>query len=340
MMRLLAVIVAPLLVCQFVWSQETSDNKSAIRLAQNTQSEFLSEHGFSQQELQELVEIYMQAQIRNTLHLTVVQTDELIKYIGTYKKELTRLKFLQGLLREQLRHNTTQGVSEDLIKTELDQLIKTGSGIATELHKMIDESKKILSVTQSAQLYLFVDDFEQEILQLIKKAQQIQDPSVATGADGATVPGEVPPALRDLVQVETRRLDMPDDDQKDIIDLVDAWMMFEMMQVMDLPDEQFLSLIKHVGQYKDQLYQMKWQIGDSRFQLRSDITAGAADEIVGEQLDNLLLQEEAVADLVESFVSAAQRDVSITMSAKMLLFMVDFERKVINLIGQSNPMLH
>jgi hypothetical protein len=338
-MRLLAVIITPLLVCQCVWSQVTSNEDQAIRLAQDPQSEFLSEHGFSQQELQELVEIYMQAQIRNTLQLTVAQTDELIKYIGTYKKELTRLKFLQGLLREQLRQHTTQGVSEDFIKTELDQLIKTGSGIANELHKMIDESKKILSITQSAQLYLFVDDFEQEILALIKKAQQMHDPDVDNDGDVATDSGQAP-ALRDLVQLETRRLDMPDDNEKDVIDLVDAWMMFEMMKVMDLPDDQFLSLMKHVGQYKDQLYQMKWQIGDSRFQLHSDITAGADDDIVGEQLDNLLLQEEAVADLVESFVSAAQQDVSITMSAKMLLFMVDFERKVIHLMGQSNPMLH
>ena len=341
-MRLLAIIIAPILICQSVWSQENPQDKTASNQVQDSQSRFLSSHDLENEQLIDLVEGYMLLSMRNALDLTDSQILELVQKLGTYKKELTRLKFREGIVSEQLRQKIVRGVSEDLIKADLDVLIKTGSGIAKELRSMIEESKKVLSTTQSAQLYLFVDDFEQEILQLVEKAQKMHQQDIV-GSDDANdgkPDEELTSGLRELVQVETRRLDMPDNDEKDIIDLVDAWMMIKMMKTLDLPNDQFVSLMKHVGQYRDQLYQLKWQVAESRLLLRRRIGSGAHDGILSENLEDLLLQEEAVAQLVESFVKAAQKDVSVTLSAKMLLFMIDFEEEVRELIGKASYTTH
>jgi len=336
-MRVSAIIAVFLLACPLTIAQQTPEEVAAFRHVHDSHSRFSTTHGLEDEQLKDLVDAYMLVRIKDTLDLSDLETLKLVEQIGSYKKELTRLKFLEGILREQLRHKTTQGVNDDLVKSDLDVLMQTGSQIAEELRGMVENSRKTLSMVQSAQLYLFVDDFEQEILQLIDQARQMHHSETQQKLDPTSNHDEVEAmsAFRALVQFETRKLNMPDDDEKDIIDLVDAWMMVEMMAALDLPKAKFGSLITHVGQYKDQLYQMKWQIGDSRAQLRSDIALKAREDLIALQLENLLMQESAVADLVEAFVTEAQKDVSVAMSAKMLLFMVEFEYKVLALIERA-----
>ena len=138
-----------------------------------------------------------------------------------------------------------------------------------------------------------------------------------------------------MIAERTSGLDINDPDEKNIIELVDAWLMVRLSSELKLTTEETVQLFKRVGTYKDQLQEMKWQMGAARLELRIAARDGFDTDILEEQLENMLLREEAVADLIKSFVTEAQKDLSTHRTAQLFLFLGDFEQEVVDLIERS-----
>ena len=49
----------------------------------------------------------------------------------------------------------------------------------------------------------------------------------------------------------------------------------------------------------------------------------------------MLLREEAIVDLIQSFVTEAQKDLSVHRTGQLFLFLGEFEQEVIDLIERS-----
>jgi hypothetical protein len=321
-------------------AQKAPDDEKAFLEIQAQQDAFLSELGLDEQELFDLVQSYMLVRMKKTLDLTDVQTINLMKRVGVYKDQLTRLKFHKGLLVSQLRMNLAQTAPESKIQTNLSALLENEQKTVETLRSMISESGDELSVTQRANLYLFVGDFEEDIRRMAMHAQrmnqeghrrytkELHDKFYRMSENDSS-------AFRAMLAEETRGLDINNPEEKNIIELVDAWLMVRLSSELELTTKETVQLFKRVGTHKDYLQQMKWQMNDARLALRLAARDGIEDDLIERQLEDMLLQEEAVSELVESFVTEAQKDISTHRAAQMFLFIDDFEQEVVDLIQRS-----
>lgn len=139
-------------------------------------------------------------------------------------------------------------------------------------------------------------------------------------------------AFRNLVENEARALQIPELEDLEARELVEMVLMVRLKKAMDLTDEQTLRLVRDVGKYKDQLLEMKTQIGSSREALKKALGSGASDGSIGKMLEGLLMQEVAIAELISTLVKEAQKDFSTAQAAKLYLFVDDFEQAMRRLI--------
>lgn len=310
--------------------------------------QFTSSLSNDERDIFNLIEQLAEAQLRRTLGCSEAQMDRLHAEIGDLKDQLTMLKWQRAGAREHLRWALDTSQPEQAIAEQLNLLLDYEQQIAQTLTTMVQESQVVLSVPDSAKLYLFVDDFERDLGKRIRevieggeKDHRANDTTqVATGTDASSADaGEAGDNVRfeDLVQQENRDVPLADYADQGVISLVDALLMVRLSQALDLSSEESVKLFARVGPYKDQLHELKWQIGGNRDILRKAIAAGAPDEEIQKQLDDLLLEEKAVADLVGDFVLGAQDDVTIAQSAKLYLFLGDFETYIVNLLERANP---
>ena len=266
---------------------------------------------------------------------------------GAISKQLTMLKWQRAGLREHLRWCLEFGKTEAGIKRSLDMVLTYEEQIAEVLEKMVRESQPVLGVAKSAQLYLFVDDFERFLATRVAEAAKGAPAQPAT--EGAPVNAEASPAAKpasdnfdafqEMLRAQNRDVALSDVAGEDVIKLVDALLVVRLAQALDINKEETVRLFAHIGKTKDQLHELKWQIGHNRMLLREAITDGAPNDQLQKRLDDLLIEEKAVANLVREFVEGAGKDVTVAQSAKLYLFLGDFEAYIVGLLentqGQS-----
>ena len=168
---LLSIVL--MMVCVPVFAQKAPAEERAFHEVLAHEDAFLSELGLDQQELYDLIQSYMLVRIKRTLDLTDVQTLNLMKRVGKYKDQLTRLKFNEGLLVSQLRMLLSTSSTEASIQESLTQLLDNEQKTVATLLSMVTEAGDELSVAQRAQLYLFVGDFEEDIRRMAFHAQRL-----------------------------------------------------------------------------------------------------------------------------------------------------------------------
>ena len=324
-------------------AQKTEVEEQAFLTVQADQQAFLDNLGINEQELYDLIQSYMLIRLQRTLDLNDVQTLELMKLNGQFKDQLTRLKFQRGMLIAQLRLHVQANESDDVLSRTLEHILENESQTAVTLRKLVEESASLLSVPQQAQLYLFVGDFEQDIRRMATHAKRIEQDGHSEytrelHSEFREFTEESERTFRDLVRQKTQGVDIKEPEKKNIIELVDAWLVVRLTDELELTKEETVLLFAEVGTYKDQLHEMKWQMADARDELRAAIREGADPEIIKTQLDDMLLREHAIVELSSAFIHEAQNTVSIHRSAQLFLFLGEFELEVIDLLERAHAM--
>lgn len=294
------------------------------------------------QDLRQLLERILILRLRKSLELSDEQLHALSRRVGTFKERLTAMKFQRGGAREQLRDCLDEGLGDEQINVRLDALLRQEKSIAELLHEMIREAAKDLTVSQTAKLYLFVGDFETFMTKLIERARYMN-----RRGGGSLGISDLPDSdsqeeslVRQLVQREAAGPTGRSTQDSDMVALFDGLLMAQLSQALELSPEETILLFRRVGRYKDQLHEMKWQVGGARVSLRQALDRGAPDTEIDTALKDLLLQEKAVADLVALMVTEAQKDVSLAKSARLYLFVGDFEeyvRRLLEGVGETRP---
>lgn len=294
------------------------------------------------QDLQQLLERILVLRLRNSLQLSDEQLHALSLRVGTFKKRLTAMKFRRGSAREHLRDCLDEGLGEDQINQRLTTLLEQEKAIAKQLHKMILAAGESLTIAQTAELYLFIGDFDVFMSDLIERAQSMHrsgDDSAGLADLRDSKPGALERTLvRRLVELEAAGPTGQSARESDMAALFDGLLMTQLSRALQLTPEETVILFRRVGSYTDQLHEMKWQVGGARAALRSALDRGTPDAEIQEALGDLLLQEEAVADLIGLMVTEAQKDVSLEKSARLYLFVGDFEeyvRRLMNVVEDS-----
>ena len=120
-----------------------------------------------------------------------------------------------------------------------------------------------------------------------------------------------------------------------MVSLFDGVLMAQMARALNLNPRETVMLFERVGSFKSQLHELKWQIGASRASLRALIETGASTPALEQALEDLLLQERAAAELTRTLVTESQKDVSLAQSARLYLFVGDFEEYVLRLLNRA-----
>lgn len=296
-------------------------------------------------EIYQLVSDIMQVRLQRTLGLDEKGFDALMECLGESRKELVRLKWQRGYSREGLRAAIAGGQSGAVVGEKLSDLLDMESAIARNLRGMVESSEDCLTVQQTANLYLFVDDFEAYLGALIAQAkdhgmtnsavQRPLDPSDSVAApEDERIPNQN--QFVDMVRRDNQDARLQEYADDDVVALVDALLMLRLTERLGLTSNETAALFKRVGDHKDQLQRLKWLIGEKRGQLRTAIDAGDPDGEIRERVEDLLLQEEAVARIVNMFVQESREDLTVRQAADLYLFLGDFEEYIVGLLGRAN----
>ncbi len=290
-----------------------------------------------EREIFQLIEDLVGVRLKRTLQCDDATMQKLYASNGAISKQLTMLKWQRAGLREHLRWCLEFGKTEAGVKRSLDMVLTYEEQIAEVLAKMVRDSQPVIGTAKSAQLYLFVDDFERFLATRVAEAAKGAPPQPATAGEPVTESdGEPGPddfeAFQAMLREQNRDVALSDVAGEDVIKLVDALLVVRLAQALDINKQETVKLFAHIGKVKDQLHELKWQIGHNRGLLREAIATGAPDEQIQKQLDDLLIEEKAVADLVREFVEGAGKDISVAQSAKLYLFLGDFEAYIVGLL--------
>ena len=289
-------------------------------------------------DLRRLVEKVMMLELRKAVDLTDDQVEMLVKRIGTFKDRLTRMKFQRGAAREELRLCLDRGLAEEEIRLKLGALLQHEEAIAVQLHAMIDEAAKDLNVSQTTQLYLFVGDFEALMREKILHARYAHLHGTLPARASDPEASREQSLVDELVRRESLGPTGRDPEDEDMVTLFDGVLMTQLARALDLKPEETLLLFERVGTFKDQLHELKWQIAASRELLRMVLEQNVPDATIERHLQDQLLQERAAAELTRMLVTEAQKDVSLAQSARLYLFIGDFEEYVIRLLDRAQRM--
>ncbi len=339
------VLCIALLVWQIgVWApaQQSSGSQNLEILRELIEDEAGAGESAGERDLYQIVEQIMMLRLRSALSLTDDQVQALSRRIGTFKDQLTSMKYQRGAAREKLRACLDGGLAEDQIRHNLESLLDQEEAIAELIHKMIREADKDLDAAQTAKLYLFIGDFEDFIRDLIVRAQYIDrhgSPPDGMGTANDSATGFKEQSLVDaLVRRKAAGPTGGETEESDMVALFDGLLMAQLARALDLAPEETIALFHRVGTYKDQLHELKWQVSEGRFALESALKRGVPSAAIEEMLEDLLLQEEAVAELIRLLVTESQKDVSFAKSAHLYLFVGDFEDYVSRLFQRAEEM--
>jgi hypothetical protein len=296
-----------------------------------------------EREIYQLIENLVAVRSKRTLGCDDATMKALGEKTGASGKQLTMLKWQRAGLREHLRWCLEFGKTESGVKQSLDLLLTYEEQIADVLAQMVHESQPVLGVAKSAQLYLFVDDFERFLASRVAEASKGAPPqpdveSAAAAKAPATTdkrPADDFDAFQTMLRAQNRDVPLTGLGGDDVVKLVDALLVVRLAQALDINKEETVKLFAHIGKVKDQLHELKWQIGHNRAMLRDAIAAGGPAADIQKQLDDLLIEEKAVASLVREFVEGAGKDITVAQSAKMYLFLGDFEAYIVGLLERA-----
>lgn len=319
----IAVLIGQCCVSGLAQEPAKSEDLQTLRkLIQNEAGQTDASAG--ERDLHQLVEQIHVLRLRKAVELSDEQLQALAHRLGSFKNQLTVLKYQRGTAREQLRDELDLGLPEDEIKGKLEALLGQEVAIAELLHQMVREAGKDLTVAQTAKLYLFMGDFEDFMRDLIERAQHIDrhgaPPSVSASTEQSLVD--------ELVRLQAAGPTGSGAEESDMVALFDGLLMARLSRTLDLGPEETVVLFRRIGTYKDQLHELKWRVSAAKTALRKALKQDTADAKLDRMLEDLLLQEEAVAELIGLLATEAQKDVSLAKSARLYLFVGDFEEYV------------
>lgn len=157
----------------------------AFRVLIEQEAEELAVKNPKDSDIINLVKSVMMVRLAHSLDLSVEETQNLGHRVGQSIDQIFHLKWLRAEKRYTLREAIESNDMEK-VKEELDKLLKLEVSITRVLEKMVEDSRHELSLEQSAEFYLFVEDFESEISGIMTKALDISEEKKARAAETAS----------------------------------------------------------------------------------------------------------------------------------------------------------
>ena len=119
-----------------------------------------------------LLEQVMVARLSKALNLDDAQTVLMVRRFSEHRAEFMKLIKTRATLTRELKSSLEKEASSEVLAKQLAQLRETEQKMATSRITMFDEVGAELDTVQRAKLYVFLDEFEQEIRNLLRRAHE------------------------------------------------------------------------------------------------------------------------------------------------------------------------
>lgn len=341
----LGILFAP-----FVMAQDVPTKEEAFREVMENKAQALSVEELDDLDIRELIRSVLVVQLSQALDLDHDKTVWLAERLRAHRTQFLGSKMERSGGREDLRGMIDDGADGDEIREALYDLLAFEREIAESTCTLVEASQNDLSVDQAARYYLFLGDFENDMRRLVRMAQRMSDPEWverrkrreqerAQRGQPAFGDGEEPMSegelIRSMLEHEARELDVEDVEESNVRELINMVMTVRLAKRLDLSDEQTLLFARHVGTYKDELLALKGKRARTTRHLRGILDGDAPEEAVTERLEKLLNLEHEIAELTGKLVKEAEKEFDVGQTAKLYLFLGDFENDMRRLIRRA-----
>ena len=128
--------------------------------------------------------------------------------------------------------------------------------------------------------------------------------------------------------------------EKEIYELIEDLVYARLKRTLDVDDAAMKALAFHTGPSKNQLTMLKWERSALREHLRWCLEVGLTDAGLQQKLNTLLEYEDQIARQLAEMVHGSEACLGMAGSAKLYLFVDDFERFLASRIAQAVEAAH
>lgn len=123
-------------------------------------------------ESRKLLEEVLMARLTRELALDEEQTVLMVRHLAEFRDKMAALRRERSVLARNLRQAVREGKDEKAIGKVLEEVVLHEEKMAVARREIVDFDGFELTTWQKAKLYLFIVDFESDMRQLLKKAQE------------------------------------------------------------------------------------------------------------------------------------------------------------------------
>lgn len=149
-------------------------------------------------ESRKLLEEVLMARLTRDLALDEEQTVLMVRHLAEFRDKMAAFRRERSVLARKLRETVREGKDEEAIGKALEQVVAHEEIMAAARSEIVEFEGFELTTWQEAKLYLFIVDFEGDMRQLLKKAQERREGRKAkssareSGTDGKSTEAEEP----------------------------------------------------------------------------------------------------------------------------------------------------
>lgn len=125
-----------------------------------------------QREVRKLVEEIMAARLSQQLELNDEQTVLMLRKLAEFREELQAFRKTRQELVTGLQSGLQAGEADAQLETKLNELVAHDAKMADAKKNMWEKAGAGFSVAQRAKLYVFLNDFENQMRKLVQKARE------------------------------------------------------------------------------------------------------------------------------------------------------------------------
>lgn len=168
----LAALVCVAFMVPIAAAQDLPDAYQIFRQLLENETREVTPEDTKDQDIRELIEALMMVRLSKALALNDEETVLFIRKHSVYRSQFLQQKRKRAEIRRELREALHAKADDATVKAKLDELMRLEVAIAQSTCTMIEESRKDLTLSETAKFYLFIGDFDHELRQLVMRARE------------------------------------------------------------------------------------------------------------------------------------------------------------------------
>lgn len=164
--------VCALFVCTLAAAQEHRQSREEFRQLLQDEAKGLTSRDMGDKDMRELIDMVFMARLAAALGLNDEETVVLVRRLKEYRDGLRTVKIERSRTQRELRHALREGEDDSVIEEKLSRVFQLESAIVESTKTLVQKVGEYLNARQTAQLYLLLGDFDEDLRWMVMRARQ------------------------------------------------------------------------------------------------------------------------------------------------------------------------